>query len=670
MRLKNSFHHRKDLDILLAQVPAPQAPLKDRVQWFFDLIDWIRLEGSAKTDIDFNTGAPQAARTRYLLILLDRNPDWKKNVARALRSIVLDTHAVELFIQTGLSSKDHFSGEFMARLNEKILPQVPKDQELHYIFRENFKSARDIEWVQLLDSKTLPRIYELFEFEKGADEPQDWNSFKHDAEKAILILALQVQGLGLSHEIRERLSSLDFEKTPFYLLPKVVEKFLNEKDPDLRRALENKVRVSIEDTKRSLLEIHEHLNEQGVSVQIVYKIDRLERLLKRISDLLSLVSNERIDPYLASQILGSLIAENVESRSVLKLINQNFSLLSRKIVERAGETGEAYITRNVGEYISMFKSAIGGGVVTALTTMIKFSVYALKLSSLYSGFFAAVNYATSFLFMHFMHYTLGTKQSSLTAPALAAKMGGSEEELVDEILNLIRSQFVAILGNVLGVVPMVAAVGWVISAATGATLLSAETALHTLHDFSILGVTPLYAAWTGVLLWVSSLFSGWIENWFVFHRISPALAVNRRMNFIFGATYSRWIAAFLRKNILGIAASVSLGFLLGMTPALFKFFGISLEVRHVTLSSGSIAAALMSLPANMIHSSDVIQAVLGVVSMGILNVGVSFALALQVAIKARKVNAPERKQIYKALLRRVMQRPKSLFWPQETKGGA
>ena len=41
-------------------------------------------------------------------------------------------------------------------------------------------------------------------------------------------------------------------------------------------------------------------------------------------------------------------------------------------------------------------------------------------------------------------------------------------------------------------------------------------------------------------------------------------------------------------------ANTSLGLMLGLVPPIAAFFGLPLEVRHVTLSTGQIAAALMA----------------------------------------------------------------------------
>lgn len=663
-RLLSSFRHRKDIDVLLDQAPAPDEPLKQRIDWLFFLLEWIRRTGTIKNELDFQSGAPQAARTRYILHLLDRNPQWKSKVSQTLRSIIRDTKGLELFLQTGLANQDHLGAELIERIQEKILPQVPQDEELSFIFGQNFKSPQDMEWLQLLDHKTLARIFELFQHQAN-EENKNWNSLKDDCDKAMLLLSIQVQGIGTASDIRKRLSQADFQQLPFFKLPRLVEQFVSEPDRDMKNVLGDKVQKMIDECRLSLAELHDHLDEQGVSIQIVYKMERLERILKRISVLLKLELHQSLDPGLLSQFLEGLISENIQQKSVLNLFNQNFSLLSRKIAERAGETGAHYITRTKAEFLQMIKSALGGGVITAFTTLVKFSVYGLKLTSFYSGFFASLNYSISFLIIHFSHFTLGTKQPSLTAAALASKMNENLEDLVDEIIHLIRSQVAAILGNVIGVVPVIIAIHWIFYLTLQKPLLSEATAQHVLHDFSILGPTPLYAAFTGVLLWLSSVFSGWVDNWFVLHKISPALAANRRLNFIFGAVYSRALALFLRRNILGIAANISLGFLLGLSPALLQFFGIQLDVRHVTLSSGALAAAVMSLEGNVFGTLDFWLAVIGIVSMGILNVGVSFSLALLVAVKARKIKAPRRKLIYRAVIFRLVQKPFSLFWPDD-----
>ncbi len=667
-RFRNAFRQRKEIDVILEHTPDRTATLKSRIHWLFDLIEWIRREGLSKHDFDFASGAPQAARVRYLLQVLDRNSEWKRKVARSLRSIIKDTKGLELFIQTGLFTEDHFTGELIGRINEKILPQVPNEHELSFIFTENFYSPQDMEWFQLLDQKTFSRLVDLFHFEVTVDEA-DWNSLKLDCEQALFLLGLQVQGLGLSADIRKRLADSHFERLPFHRLPEAIENFITEPAPLLRIAAADEIKNKIVDCRKALAEVQSHLNNNGVSVQIVYKIDRLEHLLHRISEILYLLQTSTMDPLKLEQFIKNLVADNIEKRSISSFINKSFSLLSRKIVERNAETGEHYITRNSHGYLQLIKGALGGGVITSFTALAKLFLHSLHLESFHYALVSSLNYSISFLAIHFNHFTLGTKQPSSTAPALAAKMHHIEKPiemsaLVDEIVNTIRSQVASTLGNVCGVVPVTYLICWLFPFLFHHSILSNKEALHTIESFSILGPTPFYAFFTGILLWASSVFSGWFENWFTFHQIAPALAANRKMNFIFGADRSRLIASFLKRNCLGISSNISLGFMLGMTPSILQFLGFNIEVRHVTLSSGALAASLAVLPNEIMSTSPFWQAVLGIISMAILNVAVAFSLALFLAVKARQIQAPKRRLLYKAVLTRLGQKPLSFIWPQ------
>lgn len=665
-----SFRSRKPLDSLLMATPEPMSLLRKRTHWFFDLLEWIRHEGELKHDFDFSTGAPQAARVRYLLQVLDRQPEWKSKVARLLRSLVQDTHGLELFLETGISSEDSFAGELLQRLLQKIIPQAPHENELSFLFNENFRSKQDLEWIRLLDSQTFQRILDLF-LHEISDAEKNWNTLKADAEKALLLLAIQIQGLGLKSQIRQRLSRIPFEELPFFQLPKAVELTIHEQNPELRKAHSAQIDNLVELCFEAILEVQQNMDEFGVSIHLVYQMEKMEGYLRRIGEINILLHQNAADPIILSAFVESLIFENSKRHSLGALFNQNFSLLARKIVERTAETGEHYITRNPQEQREIFLSSVGGGWITSFTILFKVLIGGMGLSEFYAGTLASINYSISFLGIHFSHWTLGTKQPALTAPALAAKMQGIRDHkamvrLVDEIIHIIRSQTTAVAGNLAGVIPFTMLIGFAAQWLFNVPLMGEEKALHTLHEFSILGPTPLFAAFTGILLWLSSLISGWADNWFAIHRMSQALAHNRRLNFIFGDTTMRRFALFLKKHIAAIAANVSLGFLLGLTPSLLHFIGIGLEVRHVTLSSGSLAAALLSLPASIFQTWMFWSAVLGILSMAILNLLVSFSLALFLAIRARHIQAPERRLIYQKVMERILSRPLDLFRVKST----
>src|SRR5207237_496808 len=119
-----------------------------------------------------------------------------------------------------------------------------------------------------------------------------------------------------------------------------------------------------------------------------------------------------------------------------------------------------------------------------------------------------------------------------------------------------------------------------------------ETAHHVVESMHLLtSPTIFFAAYTGVLLWASSIVAGWLENWAVYHRLPDALAHHRQLGFVFGRERMQRFSKAFAGALSGIGGNVALGVFLGMTVPIAGFFGLPLDVRHVTLSTGSLALA-------------------------------------------------------------------------------
>jgi len=338
------------------------------------------------------------------------------------------------------------------------------------------------------------------------------------------------------------------------------------------------------------------------------------------------------------------------------------------VAERSAETGEHYITRTGGEYLAMVRKAAGGGVVMAFTTLVKLGLYALALPVFWAGFLAGMNYAASFVLIQLLHFTVATKQPAMTAPAMAAKLDdlhddASVQAFVDKVTQLVRSQVAAVLGNVLLVFPAALALALAVAWLKGEPAIDERQARHVLQALHLLGPSLLFAAFTGVLLFASSICAGWVENWFVLRRLDSAIQYNPRITRALGpARAARW-ARYLREHISGFAANISLGFMLGLTPAFTGFFGLALDVRHVTLSTGQMGAAAATLGWQALHDSDFWWAAAMIPFNGALNVLVSFYLAFRVALRAHNVSGVDRTRIYRALRARLVHAPLSFFLP-------
>ena len=84
-------------------------------------------------------------------------------------------------------------------------------------------------------------------------------------------------------------------------------------------------------------------------------------------------------------------------------------------------------------------------------------------------------------------------------------------------------------------------------------------------------------------------------------------------------------------RIGGLFGNAFLGFLLGGVPAVFALFALPVEIRHVTVSTSSVAIAMAE---HVGTKGEVSFATAGVLVIGLVNITVSFALALRLALQA------------------------------------
>ena len=667
-RWRRSGRTRLDLDALLAHA-APQLPIAERVEWLVELLIWLRTPGQATQD----SGSLPAVRLRFLLQVLERHPDWKKSVAHTLRSLVRDLEALDLFSQTGLPMETGFVSEVSERLLRRFLPEAPRSSDFGELFGRLFPEGHDLLWLERLDHETLGALILLFSYDLQETE-DDWNSLERDMERALVVLASDLRSLALSPALRRRLGQDRFEDFPFVRLLPLIEKLLScSRTEDAHGMLDVSVTVRgiLADCSGRIRHAFHDLGDKGVSIDLVYRLDRMQAQIERSRRLVSLLVEERADVSAHLQLLKDLVRAQDEQRSLRAFFSETFSLLSRKIAERSADTGEHYIARDAREHRALIGHALGGGALTAFTTLGKILLEFAPMASFVKGALASMNYASSFLLIQAFGFTLATKQPAMTAPALAARMENLDDEasmraLVEEVVRLVRSQGAAIMGNLVAVVPLCFLLDYLSLWLFGDRILDPKSAREMLREHSLLGFSPLFAAFTGVLLWASSIISGWVDNASAYRRVPEGLAHNRRLIFFWGRSGAQRFAAGFRRHLSGIAGNVSLGLLLGLFPKVLAFFGLGLEVRHVTLATGTVAFCLSALGRDAFRGPEATYALAGILVIGLLNVGVAFFLALFVALRARKVRSVDRRRVYRALARRLFQRPWSFVWPDHS----
>ena len=445
----------------------------------------------------------------------------------------------------------------------------------------------------------------------------------------------------------------------------------------LTRATPAEMPPLIEASRRHLEQVKVALEDHGVSIDVVYSLDAIERGLLRIELLLPFVDEaDDIEPsYEIRAVLAAVGRGLAGGRSFTQLLSDNLRLLARKVIERAGRTGEHYVTSSKREYWKMLASASGGGFLTLGTAAAKFLVKWGHWPLFIDGVLSSIVYAGSFVLMQLLGFTLATKQPSMTAAALAGTIRdragpGRLDELVALIARIARSQFAAAMGNVGAVIATAMVFDLLFYNATGAPFLDEADSRAVISSFDPFGSgTIFFAALTGVILWVSSLFAGWFENWIVYRRLPEAIE-HHRFGKRFGKHRMAKLARFLEHQAAGFGGSVSLGVMLGMLPVFAKFFGLPLDVRHITLSTGALTLSMSSVGVETVGYGPFLLAALGIVFIGLLNFGVSFALALVVALRARDIPRGERRTLPIAVLRRFLRQPLEFFYPPRETGPA
>jgi site-specific recombinase len=660
----------------LLDLLEPKAGLAGRHLWLIALLDWIRGKD--------NNPQAAVARLRLFLDAAQARPGFQARLHQWWRTLVATVDATPLFADFGFAPRAAFLSELGERLRYKLLPGTPETTHAAELFMLLFPTPFDARWLKLIDEDSLARLGLLLNTAAPGDaqtavEPdvqpgpntllQDW--------QAVLLEALtyctsQVTATGFSPELRLRMGAQALQTRPFHGLPADLDALRNAllshgRDSGALHLALDQFKSRLEACRSAASSVYAHLDEHGISVGLVFRLRQLRERILRIRELLDCLLSDK-PAGSAMQLLARLVLLAEERRSIRALVAANSTLLAAKVAERGAETGEHYITRDRAAYVQMLGKAAGGGALTAATVLLKFMVVGLALSAFWSGFVASLVYATSFVLIQLMHFTLATKQPAMTAPAMAAKLKDLRSteavgEFVDEVTHLVRSQVAAVLGNVLMVVPVVLLISMGIQFGLGHPMIDAAEAAHVLHTLSLLGPTLLWAAFTGAVLFAASIIGGWVENWFVLYRLASAMRYNPRITRLLGVGRARRWSSFMRDNISGLTSSIALGFMLGLIPPMTGFFGLELEVRHVTLSAGQLTAAAAALGWDALRLPALWWCVAAIPLIGALNLSISFYLAFRLALQAHNVSGVDRARIRSAIWARWRSKPSDFFVP-------
>lgn len=593
---------------------------------------------------------------------LEASGEGRRRLGAALATLLAETDATNLFGCTGIPGYRGFLAELGDRLAARLLPVPRNARDLAELVQRLYRSEGDV--VRLRD-RPLDLWHRFVRLIGTVVPPQAWAPLRAAFSDGFRLLLARIENEGLSPKLRARATKGRVFASPFARIRTAGDELLARwaDGGDVAAAVAKFAKVSGECRKECRL-VERQLDAAGVNVDIVFSLEVIERCLTRtalMTDILEAPASP-LRSRAMQRLLARLLLLAQQDRSLRHLFSWNLHLLVRKIVDRSGETGEHYIAKDRHEYRHIWLAAAGGGLVTVVTALGKVAIHTWHLPPLPEGLLYGLNYAASFLVLQHLGLILATKQPAMTAARFAGIIRQSEgadreEQVASTFARLTSSQLAAAVANVAMVAAGSLAAAALFRFASDHAYLEEVDAVSTLRSFSpVHSLTALYAALTGVVLWTASMIGGWLDNWSVYHEIPGAIAQHRLGRTLGRERMQRWAQA-VKRHASGWGTNVSLGLMLGMVPAIGRFTGLPLDVRHVTLNSGILALAAASLDDAYHGMGLILGAVGGIATMFVLNLSVSFACSLWSAAKAYELPAKGIRGLWRGIGRRIRQRP-------------
>ncbi|HZD32623.1 MAG TPA: hypothetical protein VE779_13295, partial [Candidatus Angelobacter sp.] len=602
---------------------------------------------------------------------LESDAEARSRFQTGFAELLSEMDCVPLFSEAGIPSDHSFHSEIGLRISARVLPTAREQSDaakLLVTLYPNQKSAR----------RFLEQPEEVFKRLLRVVVPPDGQHFADrelsDLKEAMRLLAARVSALGLNPEVRARSSVAGVSESPFYRIIAATEDVLRASSGDNTAAALERWRGVVQRCRLQVVQVHEHMENSGVSVELIFDLRKIAACLIRMEAIVDVLASDDHAAGIKAihRLLSQLLAGRLADLSLRSLLRENLNLIARKMVERTGHSGEHYIAHNRSEYWHMWAAALGGGLLTVITAAVKLRVYDAHLPPFVEGFAAGTNYAVSFIFLQILGLVLATKQPAATAATFAGIIRENrgverESKLTDFVSRITSTQLAAALGNVFAV--SIGAIFferlWLLFFSE--SYLAHETATHvyeTLNPAS--SGTALFAAETGVILWMAALAGGWFENFAVYYRLTDAVA-QHPAGLTLGQVRMKKFSRVLKRNLGGWSTSIVLGYLLGFAPEIGHFFGLPIDVRHVTLSTGTLALAVAHFGAKSMGRTWFYQAIAGVAVIFVLNLWVSFSIAAYVGLRAYDVSGREQWQLLRFLIVDGLKSPLRFLWPSYMK---
>ena len=613
---------------------------------------------------------PTLERMQQIINFFQRKDHVSEKISNEINLLLIDSKMSNNITNLGILSHNGFRHEISKRFYNKFLPTPPKKGDFRYIFSVLFDHKEDHLWVNTIENEIW---IDFFSSIMSSDIYQKTikDHFFSELLYAAEILSIKIA----SEEFDDNFIRLDHtlldRDSAFIALHRDINDFVHkiqEEHIDLAStALDMRhIHVLIKQCKDQVNHLKKRSLNRGISIGLTYELERIGQMVQRVEEILELI--KQFDTHESYLVLIKLfkvsVTKNATKNSLYEIYQQSIRILAKSVTKNTGEHGEHYITDNMQKYIKMFFSASGAGMIIAIMALSKINIMQAQLGEGVETILSSLNYGLGFVLIHLLGFTIATKQPAMTASTFAKAIEkgnnrcANQKKLVELFIQVNRSQFAAVVGNVTFAMLMAWVIAYIVING-GNTLLSPEEA-----EYYLLELEPypalIYAAIAGIWLFCSGLIAGYFDNRANLLELRERYFYHPLLKNVMESHSREKLANYLHDHHGAIVGNFFFGVLLGITPYIGYLLDLQLDISHVAFSTAYLGYSSMHLSISM---DEFLRFLSFVLLIGLVNLSVSFILALKVSLLSRDSYFGNLFSFVKLFAKEVLKRPFALFVP-------
>jgi len=649
---------------LMEQAFEQHARHADAPQLVADLLAQIRPEKPEQTDSAIKS-------IQALCYLVSTDAAKASQLRDAILQLLSAYNPLSLFLIARHSVFTGFFSEMRRRISHKILPEAVDSTYLLDLFSVFFTKTTDEIWVSAVPDSVWAQLISVMRFDL-ADEALSL-SCQQNLFAAAQVLSYRTAALGLEPELLKNYPELEQHSSPFIMQQAELAEFMGAQDVDDAHVDIKHILVMLDQCKAIVAKVRRNSALTGTSIHLTQLLQRILKQIARLEELLTILhcfQHKQPADAVIVPLFKDLVYSECHKNDLHEYWQESVEVMAVRVTENASRAGEHYITENRSEYFALMRSAMGAGVIIALMAMFKLVLAKQHFAPLAEAIFFSLNYGIGFMLIHILHFTVATKQPAMTAAAIAATIDNASDgktkdmrNLVTTVTNTMRSQAVAIFGNVVVAIPMAMLLSWAVFYFSGQHFVTPEKAHQLLRDIHpITSGAFFYAGIAGICLFLAGLISGYHDNLAIYNKIPQRLKAVRWLQRLLGVERLARVAHYVEHNLGALAGNFYFGCLLGGMGSVGVLLGLPIDIRHISFSSAFVGFASFGLDF-MLTWQAAACAALGLALIGLGNLMVSFSLALYVAMKSRKVRFNDWRLLLRNLASRLNQHPIEFILP-------